>query len=111
MTGIGIGKRLLTAAAVLGSVALFLGMGVRLSTADEPKADLADLRDAVKAASKRGDNVDEVARALDVLEKALAKGLKSPDGKTGVPSELRALRQAVESAARKGENVGEIRTQ
>lgn len=103
----GIGKRLFAATAVLGFAALFVGVGIRYSLADEPKAvDLADLRDAVKAADKRGENVDEVVKALDALDKALAKGLKPGGGKT--PAELTALRQAVEAAARKGENVEEI---
>ncbi len=106
----GTGKRLFAATAVLGFAAAFVGVGIRFSMADEPKAaDLADLRDAIKAADKRGDNVDEVAKALDALDKALAKGLKPEAGKT--PAELTALRQAVEAAARKGENVEEITKQ
>ena len=72
------GKRWLAAATVLAFAALFVGVGIRLSWADEPKsADLTDLRDAVKAASKRGDNVDEVAKALDAFDKAMAKGFKA----------------------------------
>src|SRR5262245_54372654 len=106
----GTGKRLFAAAIVLGFAALFVCVGIRYSLADEPKAaDLADLRDAVKAADKRGENVDEVSKALDVLEKAVAKGLKLEAGK--VPAELTALRQAVEAAARKGENVEEVARQ
>jgi HEPN domain-containing protein len=106
-----IGKRLLAATAVLGLAAVFLGTGVSLSTADEPKvADLSDLRDAVKSALKRGENVDEVKKALDVLEAAVAKGLTPQPGKEP-PAELTALRNAVEAAARKGENVEEIRKQ
>src|SRR5262245_8692738 len=108
MTGIG---KLLAAIAVFGFAASFLALGVRLSTADEPKADLSDLRDAVKAASKRGENVDEVAKALDALEKALAAGWKPESGRKEPPAELTALRNAVEAAARKGENVDEIRKQ
>jgi hypothetical protein len=106
----GNGKRWLAAATVLAFAALFLGVGVRLSSADEPKAaDLADLRDAVKAANKRGDNVDEVEKALDALEKAMTKDFKV-DAKNP-PSELTALRNAVEAAGRKGENVDDIRKQ
>jgi serine protease Do len=111
MAGIGIGKRLFAAAAVVGFAALFVVLGVRFSTADEPKVpDLSDLRDAVKAAGKRGENVDEVKKALDALEKSLAKGFTPKPG-AGPPAELVALRDAVEAAARKGENVEDIRTQ
>ena len=110
----GSGMRSLAAGFVLGLAALSVGLGVRFSTADEPKApDLTELRDAVNAASKRGDNVDEVAKALAALEKSLAKGFTPPaPGATApVPPELSALRDAVEAAARKGENVAEIRKQ
>src|SRR4051812_23501503 len=101
-----IGKWLLPAAVGFGLTALFLG--VPLVTAQDQKApDLTDLRDAIKAASKRGDNVDEVARAVDALEKALAKGLTAQNGVA--PPELAAVRNAVEAAARKGENVEQIR--
>lgn len=104
----GIGRRSIAASAAFASAALFLGLGARLSTADEPKApDLTDLRDAVKAASKRGDNVDEVAKALAALEAALAKGAAGPNRQA--PPELVALRDAVEAAGRKGENVEAIR--
>jgi serine protease Do len=107
---IGNGKRWLAAATVLAFAALFVGVGVRLSWADEPKtADLTELRDAVKAASKRGDNVDEVEKALSAFEKAMGKGFKS-DLKDP-PAELTALRNAVEAASRKGENVEDIRKQ
>jgi hypothetical protein len=80
--------------------------------AQEQKApDLSDLRDAVKAASKRGHNVGEVAKALDALEKALAKGFTPPKpGETPAPLlELVALRGAVETAGAKGEDVAAIR--
>lgn len=107
----GNGKRWLAAATVVTFAALFVGAGVRLSSADEPKAaDLTDLRDAVKAASQRGDNVDEVEKALAALEKAMGAGFKAEPGKDP-PAELTALRNAVEAAARKGENVEEIRKQ
>jgi hypothetical protein len=111
MAGTEIGKRLFAAAAVVGFAALFVLLGVRFSTADEPKVpDLSDLRDAVKAAGKRGENVDEVKKALDALEKSLAKGFTPKPG-AAPPAELVALRDAVEAAARKGENVEDIRTQ
>jgi hypothetical protein len=73
--------------------------------------DLSNLRDAVAAASKRGANLDEVARALDALEKALAKGFTPPKaGATAAPPpELVALREAVETAGRKGERVDAVR--
>lgn len=74
--------------------------------ADAPaSADLGDLRDAVAAAEKRGENVDGVRKALAALEKALAKGAAKPGE---APPELTALRDAVEAAAKKGENVGAI---
>jgi hypothetical protein len=110
----GSGMRSLAAGVVLGFAALSVGLGVRFSTADEPKApDLTELRDAVKAASKRGDNVDEVEKALAALEKSVAKGFTPPAaGATApVPPELSALRDAVEAAGRKGENVADIRKQ
>lgn len=105
-------KRLFAAAAVLGFAALFLGVGAAPSPAQDSKApDLSDLRDAVKAAAKRGDNVDEIARGLDALEKALEKGFTPPAAGRPVaaPPELAALRDALEAAARKGENVEAIR--
>jgi hypothetical protein len=71
--------------------------------ADRP--DLSELRDAVKAAEKRGDNVREVAAALAALDRALAKNFKPGEA----PPELTALREAVELAGRKGENVEAIR--
>src|SRR6188472_2841431 len=97
----GNGQRWLAAATVLAFAALCIGAGVRFSTADEPKAtELADLRDAVTAASKRGDNVDEIAKSLDALDKLLAKGWKPEAGKkTDPPAELTAVRNAVEAAA------------
>jgi serine protease Do len=107
----GLGMRWLAAAAVLGFAALFTGLGVALSTADEPMGpDLSELRDAVKAASKRGDNVLEIRKALDALEKSLAKGWTAPKPGTTVPApaELTALRDAVEAALKKGENVEAI---
>ena len=109
---IGIQTRILAGAGVLSFAVLFVGVGIRLSTADEPKSvDLSELRDAVKAASKRGDNVDEIARALDAFEKAMAKGWKPEEGKNAPPAELLVLRQSVDAAARKGENVEDIRKQ
>jgi serine protease Do len=108
------GNRLLAAFAIIGSAAAFTGVGVALSNADEPRVhDLADLRDAVAAAAKRGDNVAEVRKALDALEKSLAKGWTAPaSGKIiDPPAELVALRDAVEAAAKKGENVEDIRKQ
>lgn len=108
----GNGRRWLAAAAVLAFAALFIGVGIRYSTADEPKpVDLTDLRDAVKSASKAGENVDEIAKALDPFEKVMAKGWKAEPGRTDPPAELLVLRQAVDGAARKGENVEEIRKQ
>lgn len=76
--------------------------------ADVPEAtnpDLGDLRDAVTAAEKRGENVGAVRAALDALEKALAKGAAKPGA---APPELTALREAVEAAAKKGEHVAPI---
>jgi serine protease Do len=100
-------KRWLAAIAIVG----FVAVGVSLSSAQEGKApDLSNLRDAVSAASKRGANVDDVAKALDALEKTLAKGFTAPKDGTP-PTELVALRDAVETAARKGEKVDGIRTE
>jgi hypothetical protein len=92
-------------------LAVVVGVGFAgIATADETKGpDLSDLRDAVKAASKRGDNVLEIRKALDTLEKFLAKGWTAPNGGTvSPPPELSALRDAVEIALKKGENVDAI---
>jgi hypothetical protein len=80
------------------------------ASADEPKAkpapvNLDELKYAVAAAQKRGDNVDAVAAALPAFEKALAKAAAKPGE---APPELAALREAVEAAFKKGENVGAI---
>lgn len=105
-------KRFIAAASILGFAALVIGVGVGRSAADDPKApDLSDLRDAIKAATKRGENVDEVQKAFDALDKALAKGWAPKAGRNEPPTELTTLRNAVEEAARKGENVEEIRKQ
>ncbi|GIW83692.1 MAG: hypothetical protein KatS3mg106_205 [Gemmataceae bacterium] len=103
-------QRWLAAIVVVSSAALLLGWGVAWSTADEPKTTvLADLRDAVQMADKRGANVTEIQEALQNLEKALQQGLKIAPDQTNPPKELLALREAVEAAARKGENVDAIR--
>jgi hypothetical protein len=80
--------------------ALVCAFGVR---ADAPKADLSDLKDAVRAADKRGANVEPVKAALAALEKALAKGATET-----APPELAALRDTVEAAVKKGEKVDGI---
>ncbi|MFM8273473.1 MAG: hypothetical protein ACKODX_14260 [Gemmata sp.] len=101
---VGITTRLIAAAA-----SLWLGAaGGTLTAAAEPAVpDLSDLRDAVKAADKRGDNVTAVAKALDALEVSVAKGWAFPaPGRTvPAPVELAAVREAVELAKAKGENV------
>jgi hypothetical protein len=103
-------RRWLAAAMVISCSALLCGWGVAWSTADEPKtAVLADLRDAVQMADKRGVNVAEIQAALENLEKALQRGLKLAPDQADPPKELLALREAVEAAARKGENVDAIR--
>jgi hypothetical protein len=92
-------------------LALFAATGLAsFATADEPKGpDLSDLRDAVKAASKRGENVSEIAKALNALEKFVARGWAGPkSGTISAPPELTALRDAVETALKKGENVEAI---
>jgi hypothetical protein len=103
-------QRWLAAIVVVSCAALLFGWGVAWSTADEPKtAVLADLRDAVQMADKRGVNVTEIQEALQNLERALQQGLKIAPDQTNPPKELLALREAVEAAARKGENVDAIR--
>lgn len=74
------------------------------NTKDPNAIDLAALRDAVETAAKRGENVDEIRKALDALEKVSPK--VTPDKR--VPPELQALRDAVDAANRKGENVEAI---
>ena len=108
-----IGYRLAAAFAVVGAAATFTGLSIAFSNADPKTPDRAELRDAVVAADKRGDNVMEIRKALDTLDKALAKGWTPPEpGKTvEPPAELVALHDAVEAAAKKGENVDEIRKQ
>lgn len=109
-----LGHRLVAAVAIVGSALLFMGVAVTLSNADEPRAtELNELRDAINAAAKRGENVDEIRKAFDALQKSLGNGFTAPEpGKTSEPSpELAALRDTVEAAARKGENVEEIRKQ
>ncbi|MFO0824484.1 MAG: PDZ domain-containing protein [Gemmataceae bacterium] len=106
-----IGKRFFAAVAVLGFAAVFTGVGITLASAQETKTpDLSDLRDAVKAADKRGANVIEISKALDALEQAVAKGWNypKPGATVPAPAELVALRDAVEAAARKGEAVEAI---
>lgn len=105
-------NRLFAALAMIGFAVVCTGLGVALSNANDGKApDLMELRDAVNTAAKRGDNVEEIRRALDNLEKSLSGGWSAPEaGKMReAPAELLALHDAVESAARKGENVEEIR--
>jgi len=63
----------------------------------------------VKAASKRGENVTEISKALTALEKFVARGWTGPkSGTISAPPELTALREAVETAFKKGENVEAI---
>ena len=107
-------KRLCAAIAIVGFAAAFVAVGVTLSHAQDAKApDLANLRDAVQAAAKRGNNVDEIAKAVDALGKTLSKGWTAPKPGATVeaPPELVAVRDAVETAARKGEKVDAIRTE
>lgn len=70
---------------------------------DAKPIDLTALRDAVDTASKRGENVDGIKKALAAFEKVSSK-IKPGT----VPAELQALRDAVDDAARKGENVEAI---
>src|SRR5580698_10122902 len=99
------GTRLFAALAIIGSAVLFTFVGVTLSNADESKTpDLSELRNAVNAAAKRGENVDEIRKALDALQKSLASGFTAPTPATTLePSPVRvALRETVKSATRKG---------
>lgn len=94
------------------AAAAFAALLAAPAVADEPKSvDLSDLRDAVKAAAKRGANVGEVTKALDAVEKMLAKDWKAPKADAAPPAELTALRDAVEAVAKRGENVDAIRTE
>ncbi|MBN9118130.1 MAG: PDZ domain-containing protein [Planctomycetes bacterium] len=71
--------------------------------ADAKGVDLTALRDAVNAAAKKGENVEDIRAALEAFEKT------SPQAAAGrVPPELQALRDAVDAAAKKGENVEAI---
>src|SRR5262245_45135122 len=95
---------------ILAVTVLALGLCAGRATADEPKAqklDLSNLRDAVNAADKRGENVADILTALAALEKAVAKSITpaQPGATATAPPELIALREAVEMAAKKGENV------
>jgi hypothetical protein len=69
---------------------------------DAKGVDLSALSDAVDTAAKRGENVDEVRKALDAFAKS------APKPGAGVSKELQALRDAVDAAGRKGENVEAI---
>jgi len=89
------------AAAVVACAAAWAGLTVVAQ--DAKPADLSALREAVDAAAKRGDNVDEIRTALAALEKA-----KPTPAAGRVPDELQALRNAVDAAAKKGENVDTI---
>jgi len=71
--------------------------------ADAKAVDLIALRALIEAATKRGENVDEVRKAFDLFEKSAPR-----TGTAAVPSELQALRDAVDAAARKGEDVEAI---
>jgi len=98
-------------ASSLVGVLAFALLATGVSLADEPTGpDLTDLRAAVNTASKRGDNVLQVAKALDVLEKRVAKGWTYPAlGRTATPpAELLSVREAIEMAKRKGENADGI---
>lgn len=96
---------------LLAAVAFAVLFAGAAAAADPKPVDLTDLKDAVKAATKRGANVDEVAKAADAVEKLLAKGWAAPKAGDAPPAELTALREAVEAAARKGENVDGIRAE
>lgn len=74
------------------------------AAAQPPAPDLSDLRDAIAAADKKGENVGAIREAFGAFSKALGKSFKP-----GEPSaELTALRDAVEMALKKGENVEAI---
>ena len=82
------------------AVAHFESVEAAPPSADAKAVDLTARREAVATAAKRGENVDEIRKALDAFEKS------SPKPSAGaVPRELQALRDAVDTAARKGENV------
>ncbi len=88
-----------------GVVLAVLVSGTAIAVAQQRKSpDLADLRDAVRAAARRGANVGEISRALTAFEQSVRKGNIGGAGRP-VPPELLALREAVETASRNGESV------
>lgn len=74
------------------------------AAAQPPAPDLSDLRDAIAAADKKGENVGAIREAFVAFQKALATGFKPGEA----PPELTALRDAVETALKKGENVAAV---
>jgi len=82
-------------------VVLGAALVVCSTAAAQPAPDLSDLRDAIAAADKKGENVGAIREAFAALQKALAKGVKPGEA----PPELQGLRDAVEMTAKKGENV------
>ncbi len=94
----------LAVASVWGGFALIAQEPKPAVGADDAKpVDLSALREAVDTAGKRGENVDEIRKALDAFEKA-----KPTVRAARVPAELQTLRDAVDAAAKKGENVEAI---
>lgn len=75
-------------------------VALALTVSTARAVDLAPLRDAVEAAAKKGENVEDIRAALERFEKAAPKAAAGR-----VPAELQALRDAVTAAAKKGENV------
>lgn len=96
----------LFAVAVIG----FFGGTATALAQPNAKPDLAELRDAIAAADKRGENVSTIREKFVAFEKALAKGFAAGTPGSPVPTqaELAELSDAVEMAAKKGENVGAI---
>lgn len=76
---------------------------VKADAKDPKSVNLDGLRDAIATAAKRGENVDEIQKALDAFARTSPKA-----GSGTVSPQLQALRDAVDAAARKGENVEAI---
>lgn len=93
----------------LVSAVLVILMCVVTVAQPRPKISLDELRETVEKASRRGENVTDILRALEAFAKALGKAAPGEAEKNkDVREKFTALREAVEQAERKGEDVGAI---